>query len=232
MWGTLPGSLISSSSLKGEIVARYRKRAIAALAVSAVLITSTAAYAHDHNLNRRVPEGATASSMSWAYYRGELTDLSPKTDDVYDGARATAMMIGMNKESTFRVTLRGLKEAAIHQQYGAHLHVGPCGLANPEDATTVTVGGHYNISPIDQSTKLPTVISNKTEVWLNFHVGSDGSAQATAVVPFVPDGHERSITFHEKATVHHQTEGGPAVGTAGAKLACLPLEIHAIPNRD
>jgi hypothetical protein len=210
-------------------VARYRKRAIAALAVSAVLITSTAAYAHDHNLNRRAREAATASSMSWAYYRGELTDLSPKTNDVYDSARATAMMIGINKESTFRITLRGLKEGAIHKQYGAHLHTGPCGL-DPEDPPTPTVGGHYNTTPAG----LPLVVNNKTEVWLNFHVNADRSAHATAVVPFVPDPGEqaRSITFHETATVHHQTEGGPAVGTAGAKLACLPLDIHTIPNRD
>jgi hypothetical protein len=46
-----------------------------------------------------------APSMSWAYYNGGLTDLSPGTKDVYDGARATAMMMSIDNESTFRVTL-------------------------------------------------------------------------------------------------------------------------------
>jgi hypothetical protein len=68
------------------------------------------------------------------------------------------------------------------------------------------------------------VVNDRTEVWLNFHVNSDRYARATAVVPFVPDGHERSITFHEKATVHH----GDGVGTAGLKLACLPLDIKKV----
>lgn len=193
---------------------RFRKLVIAAVAVSALaLTTTTVAYARDLGLNR---DGATStvSTMSWAHYRGELTDLSPNTGDVYDGARATAVMIGMNNESTFRVTISGLKEDAIHQEYGAHLHTGPCGL---DAAGNATVRGHYNTTP----TGLPPVVNDEAEVWLNFHVSSDRNARATAIVPFVPDGGERSIAFHEKATIQH----GAGVGTAGSKLACLPLEI-------
>jgi superoxide dismutase, Cu-Zn family len=202
---------------QGEIVARFRKTVVAAVALSALALTTTVAYARDHGLNGDASESSTALSMRWAHYSGELTDLSPKTDDVYDGARATAVMIGMNNESTFRVTIRALKAGAIHQEYGAHLHTGPCGL---DAAGNATVGGHYNTTP----TGLPPVVNDKTEVWLNFHVNSDRYARATAIVPFVPDGHERSITFHEKATVHH----GAGVGTAGLKLACLPLDIKEV----
>jgi hypothetical protein len=200
-------------------VVRFRKTVIAAaVALSALaLTTTTAAYAHDLALKRVASKTSTASSVSWAHYRGELADLSPKTDDVYDGARATAVMMGLNHESTFRVTIRGLKEEAVHKKYGAHLHTGPCGLDAEGNAT---VGGHYNTTP----TGLPPVVNDKTEVWLNFHVNSDRNARATAIVPFVPDGGERSITFHEKATVHH----GPGVGTAGLKLACLPLDVKKV----
>jgi hypothetical protein len=199
-------------------VVRFRKTVIAAVALAALaLTTTTVAYAHDLALKRVTSGTSKASSMSWAYYRGELTDLSPKTDDVYDGARATAVMMGINNESTFRVTIRGLREDAIHKKYGAHLHTGPCGL---DAVGNATVGGHYNATPAG----VPPVVNDKTEVWLNFHVNSDRNARATAIVPFVPNGGERSITFHEKTTVHH----GPGVGTAGLKLACLPLDIKKV----
>jgi hypothetical protein len=199
-------------------VVHFRKTVIAAAALSALAVTTaTVAYAHDLALKRVTSGTSKASSMNWANYRGELTDLSPKTDDVYDGARATAVMMGINNESTFRVTIRGLREDAIHKKYGAHLHTGPCGL---DAVGNATVGGHYNATPAG----VPPVVNDKTEVWLNFHVNSDRNARATAIVPFVPNGGERSITFHEKTTVHH----GPGVGTAGLKLACLPLDIKKI----
>jgi len=199
-------------------VVRFRKTVIAAAALSALAVTTTTvAYAHDLALKRVTSGTSKASSMNWASYRGELTDLSPKTDDVYDGARATAVMMGINNESTFRVTIRGLREDAIHKKYGAHLHTGPCGL---DAVGNATVGGHYNATPAG----VPPVVNDKTEVWLNFHVNSDRNARATAIVPFVPNGGERSITFHEKTTVHH----GPGVGTAGLKLACLPLDIKKV----
>jgi hypothetical protein len=199
-------------------VVRFRKTVIAAAALSALaLATTTVSYAHDLALKRVTSGTSKASSMSWASYRGELTDLSPKTDDVYDGAKATAVMMGINNESTFRVTIRGLQEDAIHKKYGAHLHTGPCGL---DAVGNATVGGHYNTTRAG----VPPVVNDKTEVWLNFHVESDRNARATAIVPFVPNGGEHSMTFHEKTTVHH----GPGVGTAGLKLACLPLDIKKV----
>jgi hypothetical protein len=157
--------------------------------------------------------------MSWAFYSGDLTQLS--SNKVYDGARATAMMFGINGETTFRVSIRGLGEDAVGNDYGAHLHTGPCGLA--ADGITATVGPHYNTTPAGS---LP-VVSDQTEVWLNFHVSSDGNARDTAVVPFVPTPGEngpRSITFHALQT--------DSKGIAGAKLACLPLDIKKFNRSD
>ncbi|HKN43972.1 MAG TPA: hypothetical protein VJW23_08600 [Propionibacteriaceae bacterium] len=199
--------------------------------MSAILVTSGVAYAHDLGHRKAAGESSSASSMTWAYFRGDLTDISPATDDVYDGARATAMMVGLDGSSFFRVHLKGLDKNAAGKDFGAHLHIGPCGLKDPNDATTTTVGGHYNVSPLNPKTNLASVVSDTTEVWLNFHVNSGGNAEATATVPFVPtpgaNGLARSITFHASATVHHQMDPtkDPAVGTAGAKLACLPLDI-------
>jgi Cu-Zn family superoxide dismutase len=206
---------------------RFRTTAIAALAASALLATSGAAYARDLHLKKVAREASEAPSMSWAYYRGDVTDLLPKADDVYDGARATAVMVGINGETTFRVTIRGLEKDAIGHDYGAHLHLGPCGL---DSSGASTVGLHYNTDVL--ANKANPLVSDTTEVWLNFHVNSGGYAHATATVPFVPSGPVRSITFHELPTVSKKTEDGPAVGTAGTKQACIPLDIKKLTSSD
>jgi hypothetical protein len=199
--------------------------AIAAVALSTLALTTTAVSAHAQTGS--TSEESSGSSMSWAYYRGDLTDIWPEKD-VYEDASATAMMISVGDASYFRVQLTGLADSAIGQRYGAHLHVGPCGITDPEDATTATVGGHYNTT-----LGLPLVVVNsQTEVWLNFRVDSEGNARDTANVPFVPtpgdDGAARSITFHALPTVRSQTDpAGPAVGSAGTKLACVPFKIKS-----
>lgn len=62
---------------------RFRTVAVAGLAVSAVLLTSSAAYAGDHDFRRHTHFGSGglggasefSSSMSWGFYNGPLTDL-------------------------------------------------------------------------------------------------------------------------------------------------------------
>ncbi len=166
--------------------------------------------------------------MSWGFYNGPLTDLSPSTDDPFDGAKATATMMGVGGSTFFRVQVRGVDDSAVGKMYGAHLHQGPCGLAM--EACAPTVGPHYNTSETDAEGKPSTlVINDQTEVWLDFEVDPFGNARSTARVPFVPTSGERSITLHASPTVHHATDTA-AVGTAGAKLACLPLEIRTLPE--
>ena len=41
----------------------------------------------------------------------------------------------------------------------------------------------------------------------------------------------RSIVLHAKPTLHEHEEGNPdPIGYAGARLACLPLEIRTLPE--
>jgi hypothetical protein len=215
-------------------VPRFRTVAVAGLAVSAVLLTSSAAYAGDHDFRRHTHFGSGgfggasefSSSMSWGFYNGPLTDLSPSTSDPFDGAKATARMMGVGGSTFFRVQVRGVDDSAVGKVYGAHLHQGPCGL---DEAGAPTVGPHYNTSEFDAEKKVYTVINDQTEVWLDFEVDPFGNARSTARVPFVPTAGERSITLHAAPTVHHATETA-AAGTAGAKLACLPLEIRTLPE--
>lgn len=195
------------------MVPRLRRTAIAGLAVSALLATSGVAYAHDLHSKKVAREASAAPSMSWAFYNGKLTDLSPGTDDVFDGARATATMIGMDGGSFFRVIVKGLDNSAVRKKYPAHLHVGPCGLdgnGNP------TVGDHYNATPAG----LAPVVGEETEVHLDFKVKSKGNVRIAVNVPFVPTPGDHSIVFH--------TDAVPPAGTSPAKLACLPLTIEEL----
>jgi Cu/Zn superoxide dismutase len=198
-------------------VVRYRRTAIAALAASALLLTSGAAYARELRLQKVAREAPTVSSMSWADYRGDLTDLS-STDKVFDGARAMAYMMGINDESTFRLNVQGLPESATSKDYPAHLHEGPCVAGDGAAAP-----GHYNTQ---KETGLPSpwAISDQTEVHLDFKVNSDGSAQITVTVPFIPKAGARSIVIH--------SDEPPPPGSSPLRLACLPLEIKQLTGRN
>jgi Cu/Zn superoxide dismutase len=154
--------------------------------------------------------------MAWGRYSGPLTDLLRDQNNVFDGARATAALIGLDGSTYFTLRLSGID--ADDGDYGAHLHEGPCVAGNGGAA-----GPHYNVSAKDDAGK-PTLISEATEVWLDFHVSSSGTARSRARVPFVPLGGERAIVLHAEPT----TEGG----TAGARVACLPLDIQTFPKTD
>jgi superoxide dismutase, Cu-Zn family len=194
-----------------EKVPRFRTTAIAALAVSALLATSGAAYAHDFGQKKSAREASEAPSMSWAYSKGDLSDLS-HTDNVFDGAKATAFMMGINGKSTFRLNVTGIDESASRKTYPAHLHEGPCVADDGLKA-----GDHYNAQ---KELKLPTpwLVNSDTEVWLTFKVNSEGRARVTVSVPFVPtpgpDGAARSIVIHTDDT------------SVKTRLACLPLDIQ------
>ena len=208
--GTPAGDFDQFKFLKGEIVARYRKTAIAALAISALVLTTGAASAREFNL-RHVARGMSASSMSWAYFHGELTDYTTTTPDIFKGARATAMMMGLNDESTFTLNIRGIDKSAIGNEYPAHLHVGTCDADDPGAA-----GGHYNTDTI-AGVASPDV-SEKTEVHLDFTVKEKGTARVVVRVPFVPtvapEGASRAIVIHSNES--------------STRLACLPLNIKTL----
>lgn len=191
---------------------RFRRAAIAAAAVSALVLAPSAAYAHEdpHGVSASPPRG-----MNWAYYGGELTDYatppSPPVGkpDIFKGAKASAMMIGMDGRSFFRLRVSGID--AKKGKYGVHLHQGTCNAENPGEA-----GPHYNVTWDSIGLLGPDI--KKTEVWLDLDVNAGGNARSTATVSFIPEG-DRSIVLHALPTASD--------GTAGAGLACLPFKIEA-----
>jgi Cu/Zn superoxide dismutase len=159
--------------------------------------------------------------MSWGYYSGDVTDYAtnpPATTippvpnpDLFKDARASAIMIGMDGRSFFRLRVSGID--AVDGKYGVHLHQGTCVAGD-----SVAAGPHYNVTWDDLEKKIMGDINNKTEVWLDLDVDSDGDARSTATVSFIPGG-PRSIVLHALPTA--------ADGTAGARLACMPFKIKA-----
>jgi hypothetical protein len=194
---------------------RTRSMAIAALAASALIFTPSSASAHDGLHTRTAVAGSDGSGMGWAHYSGYLTDLSPNTDDVFDGAKASAVMIGVEGSSFFRLQIKGIGRTAGNG-YPAHLHNGPCVAGKGALAL-----GHYNTQQ-EAGFPAPWTVNNQTEVHLDFKVNSDRSAQVGVNVPFIPIPEKRSIVIHTDAT--------PQRGSSPAGLACLPLDIKVYGN--
>ena len=199
---------------------RFRSVAVAGVAASALLLTSGAAYAGDYDIHRHTGFGSGSgggsqiASMNWAYSSDHLRDLSTATPDVFDGASATAFMMGVNGETTFRLYVRDIGKSAIGKKYPAHLHEGPCVAGDGAAA-----GGHYNTQ---KEEGLPSpVVNGETEVHLDFTVNSQRFVRVTTAVPFVPKPGNRSIVIHSD-------QPPPAGATSPARLACLPLDIKEV----
>ena len=195
---------------------RARTMAISALAASAVIFTASAANGHAGRHISTSVASSNSSGMGWARYGGYLTDLSPATDDVFDGAKASAVMIGMEGSSFFRLQITGIDDNAEGNGYPAHLHKGPCVAGQGASAL-----GNYNTQE-EAGLPAPWPVNSHTEVHLDFTVNSDGSARATANVPFIPLPNKRSIVIH--------TDARSAAGSSPARLACLPLDIKPFPK--
>jgi hypothetical protein len=138
-------------------------------------------------------------------FRGPLQDLQPATVDPFDGAAARVLLVHRAHGTRVVLTVKGADPGSAGVQFGAHLHVGPCVAGDPAAA-----GPHYNAS-----TSVPPVVSDQTEVWLDFVVAPDGSGRSAAAVPFVPVPGARSVVIHALPT--------DETGAAGTRLACLPV---------
>ena len=178
--------------------------AVGAVGLVSVAALATAAPAQAQATGPAKSTGSQAVHL----FQGPLRDLQPATSDPLDGAQARLLFVSHRGSSTFVLVVSGVGRDGVGHTYGAHLHTGACVAGNGAAA-----GPHYNQSTVNGV--VPPVVNDQTEVWLDVTVGPGGSAVAVARVPFVPSPGDRAVVLHAEHTDDH--------GTAGARLACLPV---------
>jgi Cu-Zn family superoxide dismutase len=122
---------------------------------------------------------------------------------------ATAWDMG-NGTMRLQLTVMGMPQ---NKTFGAHLHKLPCNDA-------MKAGGHYENRPWPATTTAndPAYANPSNEAWLDFITDINGKGDALAIVDWVPrKGEAKAIIIHAMGTAND--------GTAGAKLACLPIEF-------
>ncbi|CAM3830556.1 superoxide dismutase family protein [Kibdelosporangium persicum] len=185
-----------------------RYLALAAIVPAAVLLGGTASAAEIPSL--RV---TSASSEIQPYHPG-AEGVTYNQELAPAGAVLSVVGVEAPQGTTVLLTTRGLLP---EREYGAHVHVKPCGAA-PADS-----GPHFQDKkdPVQPSVD-PAYANPRNEVWLDFTTDRQGNAFAVARVPWRFDGREASsVVIHE---THTHTEPGHA-GTAGARLACLSVDF-------
>lgn len=151
-----------------------------------------------------VAAAAPAVAGAALNFKGDLRDLTPATASPFDRARAKLTLVGYEGTQAVLV-VHGIDPSVAGQTFGAHLHLGPCVAGNGAAAL-----GHYNHSTT------PRVVSDQTEIWLDLTVNDGGNARSATRVDWSPAAGARSIVIHARPTA--------ADGTAGDRLACLPVE--------
>jgi len=138
-------------------------------------------------------------------FRSDLRDFAPAAAGPFDGARAKLTLVATDTSKAVFV-VHGVDRSVAGRTFGAHLHNGPCIAGNGAAAL-----GHYN-----HSTTTPATVNDETEIWLDVTIDAEGNAQSSTRVDWVPTAGERSVVVHALPTAPN--------GTAGDRLACLPVE--------
>jgi Cu-Zn family superoxide dismutase len=190
----------------GGNVKRIIKAALGGLAGGALILGGTVAANGESIVSRQT-------------FSGELTDLNTATaDGPFDSADATVKITETPDGTYFWIRVKGIDPEAAGQEFGAHLHLGPCVEGNGGAA-----GDHYNTDVLPGGLLYADAVkSPETEVWLDLVPNEEGVAVDQTLVPFVPvdaDG-VMSIVIHFEPT-------NDETGKAGAREACLPLSVSS-----
>ena len=151
---------------------------------------------------RRVPS-STASPTTYA-------TTTPPRPGRSTGPRHASSSLDHEGGTTAVLHVRGIDTSAAGRTFGAHLHNAACATNQP-----LLSGGHYNHDAHSGAPQV--VVSDETEVWLDFTVDAEGAGDSTSAVRFPLIAGARSVVIHANPT-------DPSTGGAGARLACLPVE--------
>jgi hypothetical protein len=201
--------LTLASDSRGDTLRRITKAALGGLAGCALVLGGT--------------QLASGETLLQQVFPGWLADLDTDgpvppnvTTGAFDSAKAKLKVVETTDgETTFSLEVRDIN-GYDGQEFGSHLHVGPCVPGNGPAAR-----GHYTNADLDADLPL-----KEREIWFEV-VPNNGVAFDEAVVRYVPkdDDGIMSIVIHALPT---NTEYGiPTAdqpeGYAGAREVCLPL---------
>nr|WP_042187857.1 superoxide dismutase [Kibdelosporangium sp. MJ126-NF4]CEL17296.1 hypothetical protein [Kibdelosporangium sp. MJ126-NF4]CTQ91475.1 hypothetical protein [Kibdelosporangium sp. MJ126-NF4] len=181
-----------------------RYLALAAIVPSVLLAGSTGSAAEIPSLR------VTTASSTIQPYTPDAKGVTYNETLAPSGATLSVLGVSTPHGTTVLFTTQGL---VPQRQYGAHVHVKPCGAA-PADS-----GPHFQDQqdPVQPSVD-PAYANPRNEIWLDFTTDRGGNGIAVAKVPWGFAGRQASsVVVHES---HTHTDPGHA-GTAGARLACL-----------
>ena len=139
-----------------------------------------------------------------------LRDYDTTAAGPFDSATARPQLVGHGPGTTAVLHVRGVGPGVAGRTYGAHLHNTACATDQP-----LLSGGHYNHDAHTGTS--PVVVSDQTEVWLDFTVDGTGAGDSSSAVRFDLVPGTRSVVIHANPT-------DPHTGAAGPRLACLPVE--------
>lgn len=130
------------------------------------------------------------------------------------GAQASVLAVSGPHGTIVSLLPQGL---VPNRAYGAHVHTRTCG-PSPSDS-----GPHYqNIPDPHQPSTDPAYANPANEIWLDFTTDPAGNAVAMTKVDWTfTERHAHSVVIHE----HHTHTGEGEAGVAGARLACLKVEL-------
>ena len=149
---------------------------------------------------------------------GGLVTYAPTTtlERVPGTARGRLQVVASPRgTTTFVLVLHGLLPDS---DYGVHAHVADC--VDRQGA------GHFQAVPAPSPEENDSRFANpRNEVWLDVETDAEGSGTARAVVTwqFRPGQGPRSVIIHRDRTSTEDAAG--RAGTAGPKLACLPVAL-------
>jgi superoxide dismutase, Cu-Zn family len=199
-----------ASDSRGDTLRRITKAALGGVASCALILGGAQA-----------ATGALPID-SYSYPSTDLGDYQ-EAPGPFDGATGELRVLLTPAGSTFKLTLSGVDPATAGSLYGAHLHTGICvdgdfAIPKKDLAAGWQAKGHYNHDVVLGNTT--PEISPKTEVWFDLVSEADGTVTYQAVVPFVPVDPDSAMSV-----VIHVLPTNPTTGGAGARQACLPLNV-------
>ncbi|TLW93171.1 superoxide dismutase family protein [Saccharomonospora piscinae] len=149
------------------------------------------------------------------------SDLQGGTAVTYDtalvprgGVAGVSSLTSPARGTVTELTVRGLLP---DRQYGAHVHVNPCG------ATGEAAGPHYQHVPDpEQPSTDPAYANPENEIWLDLTTDSEGAGKSRSEVAWTfGERKPASVVIHER----HTATGEGEAGAAGARLACVDVDF-------